>query len=418
MAFRKSVLGNGVALVTDSMPQVRSIALGLWYRIGSRDEQPPQAGLAHFLEHMMFKGTPQRTAVQISEAFDAMGAESNAFTGKENTCYYAHFVDDKLPQVVPLLADMVLNSSFREVDLEPEREVVLEEIARSEDEPDDHVFEMFNAAMLPTHPLGRPVLGTAKTVSSFGQGECRAFRDGLYHAGNLVVSAAGNVDHEELAVLLERELGGINRGERLVRTRQDEQQRERFACQQRDTEQAYLVYGVPWYAAGDPRRFAGSLLCAILGGSASSRLFQEVREKNGLAYSVGAEASVYSDAGQFYVYCATRPDKLAKTAAIIRRELQRAACDAPSREELDRACEVMCSQLLMGLESTSERMIRLGRRESMGLAQQDASQMVECYRAVTPAAVREVAEAYLSQDPTAAVIAPFAQEEAHHLVFG
>lgn len=418
MAYEKTVLDNGVTVVSEAMPWVRSITMGLWYRVGSRDERPEQAGLTHFMEHMMFKGTPTMSATDVSEAFDALGAESNAFTSKEYTCYYARFVDERLDDVLPLLADMVVNSSFRDEDILTEREVVIEEIARSEDQPDDHVFEMFMGELMPTHPLGRPVLGTRELVGGYLHPECRAFHDEYYHSGNLVVSAVGNVDHAALVRKVEAALAGIRTGSRLERVAVAEESRGRFAAQQRETEQAHLVYGFPWYAAGAPERFAGSLLSAILGGSMSSRLFQEVREKNGLAYSVMAGASAHSDAGQFYVYCGTRPDNLGKAMDIIRRELARIAQEPPTDAEVRRSCEVICGQLLLGVESTSDRMVRLGRRETMGLAQVEVPELIERYRAVTPEDVRAVAQRYLTVEATAAVVSPFAEDEARKLVFG
>lgn len=418
MAYKKTILDSGITVVSDAMPWVRSITLGLWYRIGSRDERADQAGLAHFMEHMMFKGTPRRSATDISEAFDALGAESNAFTSKEYTCFYARFVDERLDAVLALLADMVLNSSFNDEDIQTEREVVLEEIARSEDEPDDHVFEMFTGALLPTHPLGRPVLGAEELVASYTHANCRDFHAEHYHAGNLVVSAVGNLCHDELAQKVSTAFSSIGRGVRLERPRAVEHARGLFAYQQRDTEQAHIVYGFPWYAAKSNERFAGSLLCSLLGGSASSRLFQEVREKQGLAYSIMSGASAYSDTGQFYVYCGTRPDNVGKAMDIVRCELSRIAEDAPAVDEVERSCEVICSQLLLGVESTSDRMVRLGRRETMGLPQVEVAELIERYRAVTPEEVRVVAERYLAVDATAAAIAPFAEDEARSLVLG
>ena len=418
MAYEKTVLDNGITVVSEHMPWVRSITLGLWYRIGSRDERPEQAGLTHFMEHMMFKGTDARDATAISEEFDALGAESNAFTSKEYTCYHARFVDSRLEEVLALLADMVLNSCFREEDIAIEREVVLEEIARSEDEPDDHVFEMFTEALFPTHPLGRPVLGSRERVSSYGHHECMRFHEAHYQGENLVISAVGNVDHESLARKVEAVFASAHPGRRLVRSVYDERERRGFVSQAREVEQAHLVYGFPWHASGAPERYAGSLLVSIFGGSTSSRLFQEVREKRGLAYTIMAGTSVFSDAGLFYVYCGTRPENLGEASSIIRREIERIALTPPSVSELNRSCEVACSQILLDVESTAERMVRLGRREIMGLPQLTAEEMIESYRAVTPGHLREVAERYLSESATAAIVSPFAEEEARCLVFG
>ena len=418
MGYEKTVLDNGIVVVSEHMPWVRSITLGFWYRVGSRDEAPQQAGLTHFMEHMMFKGTPTRNAMEISEAFDALGAESNAFTAKEYTCYHARFVDDRLDAVLDIMTDMVLNSAFRDAGIQTEREVVLEELASSEDEPDDHVFEMFMDSLLPTHPLGRPVLGTRDCILSYGHDSCVRFHHDHYHAGNLVVAAVGNIEHETLVRKIEAAFAGIRTAAPNVRTHAIERNRCEFCAQKREGEQAHLVYGIPWYEAGRPERFAGSLLVSILGGSTSSRLFREVREKRGLAYTIMAGASVYSDVGQFYVYCGTRPDNLGQAARIIRREIAKMASESPSADELKRACEVICSQLLLGVESTSERMIRLGRREVMGLPQQAVSELIERYRAVSPEEVRDVAERFLCAPATAAIVSPFGSEQAQGLVFG
>ena len=418
MPYEKTVLGNGVTVVTESMPWVRSITMGFWYRVGTRDERSDQAGLAHFIEHMMFKGTPTRDAIQISEAFDALGAESNAFTAKEYTCYYARFVDERLDDVLEVLADMAINASFRDEDIQTEREVVLEEIAQSEDEPDDHVFEMFLDALMPGHPLGKPVLGDPALVAAYRHADCRSFHDERYVSGNLVVSAVGNIDHDRLVHAVERALPDIRRGDRLKRAPQPLKALGGFAAQKREIEQAHVVYGFPWYKAGSGHRFAGSLLCGILGGSSSSRLFQEVREKNGLAYTIMAGASAYSDAGQFYVYCGMRHDNRGKTMRIIRRELARIAENPPTASEVHRACEVICGQLLLGVESTSDRMARLGRRETMGFAPMEASELIEHYRCVSAEEVRAVAERYLTARATAAIISPLGESEARALVFG
>lgn len=418
MAYQRTQLPNGVTIVTESMPWVRSTTMGFWYRVGSRDESASQAGLTHFMEHMMFKGTTHLNAIEISEAFDSLGAESNAFTAKEYTCYYARFVDERIDDVLALLADMVVNSAFRDEDIMVEREVVLEEIADSEDEPDDHVFEMFMDALMPEHPLGRPVLGQPESVASYGHEECAAFHRGHYTSGNLVVSAVGNVNHSDLVKKVEAALSGIRPGAPNVRKRMEHDRLRGFVAQTREIEQAHIVYGYPWYEAGSAERYAGSLLCALLGGSSSSRLFQEVREKNGLAYSIMSGANVYSDAGQFYVYCGTRPDNLGRAMGIIRREIARLADEVPTASEVSRACEVICSQLALGVESTSERMVRLGRRETMGLEQVEVAEMIERYRSVNPENVRAVAERYLCGDATAAIVSPFGEEEARSLVFG
>lgn len=416
MPPKKTTLANGITIMTESMPQVRSISMGLWYNVGSRDERIDQAGLTHFMEHMMFKGTPTRTAVEISSQFDAIGADLNAFTSKEYTCYHARFVDEKLKEAMPIFADMVINSSFSNDTIEPEREVVIEEIARSEDTPDDHVFDLFSDTLLPNHPLGRPVLGTRESVSSYNQAKCRDFHDEHYCTGNLVLAAVGNLDHDEVVRLAEKHFGGMVQGNPTMRDRQAEPNRSYFALQQKDTEQAHIIYGFPWMDAESERRYAGTLLAAVLGGSMSSRLFQEIREKNGLAYSVFSQAVCHYDLGEFYIYCGTRPDNLQKAVAIVRRELEKIAHEAPTQEEVDRQREVICGQLLLGLESTNGRMVRMGRAATMGVEYKSAERLVEIYRGLTPEDVRNVAADYLTVKPTIALVSPFSEEQAREQV--
>ena len=410
MKPRVTTLENGLTVATDAMPDVRSITLGIWLNAGSRDELPTQAGMAHFMEHMTFKGTSAHTATDISAAFDSFGAELNAFTTKEYTCFHARFVDDRLPQVLPLMAEMVIDSAFNDADIEPEREVVLEEIARSQDTPDDYVFDLFSGALMPTHPLGRPVLGSRELVASYTHDDCRAFHDRHYVTQNTVIAAAGNIDHDELVSLVRSLFAPMLQGRGAERPAVVEDARQFFACQQRETEQAHFVYGVPWMDAFDDRRFAGALGSAILGGSMSSRLFQEVREKKGLAYSVFSQDATFRDAGMFCIYCGTRPENLPKALAIVKRELARLADEPPTQEEVDRQCGAICGSLLLSLESTGSRMARLGRSLIMGLPLRSIDALVELYQSLTPADVQRVASEFLGRKPTVAVVSPYGED--------
>lgn len=416
MYCKRTVLDNGVTIVTDEMPDVRSISLGLWFNVGSRDEHPDQAGLTHFMEHMMFKGTPTRTAFDISSQFDALGAELNAFTSKEYTCYYARFVDDKLEEALDILADMVKNSAFTQDTIEPEREVVLEEIARTQDTPDDFIFDLFGDAMLPTHPLGRPVLGTAELVGGYRQANCRAFHEQHYYSGNMTVAAAGNVAHEKLVEICEKVFADMRGGRKSVRPEIAAGKREMFTAQCKDTEQAHVIVGMPWMSFDDERRFAGITMASMLGGSMSSRLFQEVREKRGLVYSIYANPMAYQGLGQFGVYAGTRPDNIEEVIAIIKRELQKMVEEGTTPDELSRTTESLCGQLLLGLESTNGRMVRMGRNETIGAEQRSAEEMVERYRSVNCDDVRRIAEKILTQDPTVAVISPWDVEKVEEIV--
>ncbi len=407
MPYQKTILDNGVTVISDSMPDVRSVALGLWFNVGSRDERTDQAGLTHFMEHMMFKGTPTRNAFEISQHFDALGAELNAFTSREYTCYYTRLVDEKLPQAFPVLADMVVNSQFSDETITPERKVVLEEIARTSDTPDDYIYDLYASALMPTHPLGRPVLGTKELVSGYHHENCIEFHNQHYYSGNLVVAAAGNVDHEQLVELSRTYLSEMPQGTKAQRSSFSEEHRSDFAAEKHDTEQAHVLYGVPWMPFDDERRYAGNALNAILGGSMSSRLFQEVREKRGLVYAIYSMIAAFQGTGFFGVYAGTRPENIKEVVGIIRSELTKISDHAPSIDELNRIEESLCGQLLLGQESTNTRMIRLGRRETIGSEQLSVDDIVERYRSLSPKDIQNVAQAFLEQEPTIAVISPY-----------
>ena len=416
MTFRKTVLDNGVAVVTDSMTEVRSISIGLWYNVGSCDERPDQAGLTHFMEHMMFKGTPSRTAFDISSQCDAIGADLNAFTSKEYTCYYARAVDEKLPVVLDILSDMVLNSEFSDETIEPEREVVIEEIARAEDQPDDIVFDLFYQAVLPDHPLGLPVLGTRDHVLGYQHANCIEFHEQHYHSGNLVVAVAGNVDHDSLVEMCSEKFSHMRFGTRSVRSRKMPSQRHPLIVQQKETEQAHIVYGMPYMSFDDERRFAGAVMSSMLGGSMSSRLFQEVREKNGLVYTIMTQPSLHQGLGTFAVYAGTRPENIERVVSITKKELRKMADEGTCEDELSKTVESICGQLLLELESTSSRMVRIGRGETMGMPFMEPEQIVDRYRAVSCDDVQDIANAFLLQEPTVSVVSPYDEDTIRTLV--
>lgn len=411
MFYEKTTLGNGLTVITERMPDVRSVSLGIWFNVGSRDERADQAGLTHFMEHMMFKGTPTRSALEISQQFDSLGAELNAFTSKEYTCYYARFVDDKLDRALEMLADMVNNSSFSQETIDPEREVVLEEIARSEDTPDDKIYDVLSDAMLPTHPLGRPVLGTRELVAGYKHANCAAFHDEHYYSGNIVVSAAGNVDHDRLVQLCDTLFADAKVGTKASREKTVEGDRQMFACMRKETEQAHVLVGLPWMPFDDERRFAGAVMSAMLGGSMSSRLFQEVREKRGLVYAIYSHAEAHQGLGTFSVYAGTRPENIEEVVSIATAEMQKMAEGGTDAAELSRTTESLVGQLLLGLESTATRMVRMGRTQTMGGPLLSADELVERYRAITCEDVRDIASQILTQKPTVAVISPYDEDK-------
>ena len=312
---RLTTLDSGARVVTEAMPSVRSIALGFWVRTGSRDEDHARAGISHFLEHLLFKGTDRFSSREIDEAFDAMGAEVNAGTGKETTSVYSRFLDNHLERAFDVLQDMVLRPAYPDID--SERQVVIEEIAMYEDEPQDKVHDVLAEAIFGDHPLGRPIIGRADVVSSVPVPEISSWHDGRYVPGNMVLAAAGNLEHERIVELAERALAGTRLRDARRRSTRRSAGGQVLRFHQKETEQYHVCLGGPGIPRGDERRFALRVLDTILGGSTSSRLFQEVREKRGLAYSVYSYASHYADTGQVALYVGTRPDNVGEAVDVI-----------------------------------------------------------------------------------------------------
>jgi predicted Zn-dependent peptidase len=416
MFYEHSTLSNGVELYTERMDGLRSVAFGIWFRVGSRDENAETSGISHFLEHMMFKGTSSRSVLDISMAFDSIGAELNAFTSKEYTCYYARTLDEHLPKAVEILGDMVMNSLFAEDAISSEREVVIEEIARSEDTPDDYVFELFSQATLPAHQLGRPILGTRGIVGAFDHSICSSYHSQNYHAQNTKIVAVGNVEHQALHELCERFLGAMPKGTPNERAEVPEAKRERLAFLSKETEQAHIVYGMPGVPLGDPDRYAAAVLDTALGGPMSSRLFQEVREKRGLAYAVFASTTGFMNAAQFSVYVGTRPSNLGEVVGIIRSEIAKILESGLEAEELQRIRDYLLGNLILGMEATRNRMVRIGRNAANGLDLHSLDEVIDFYQAVTLADVKRVAERIYSQEPTIAVVSPLNSEQLEGLL--
>jgi predicted Zn-dependent peptidase len=381
-APRLTALDSGVRVVTEAMPAVRSIALGFWIRTGSRDERQEQAGISHFLEHLLFKGTDRFSSREIDEAFDAMGAEVNAGTGKETTSVYSRFLDRHLERAFDVLQDMVLRPAYPDID--SERQVVIEEIAMYEDEPSDKVHDVLASAVFGDHPLGRPIIGRAEVVSSVPVPEIATYHDRRYVAPNLVVAAAGNVEHERLVGLVEGALAEAVPAEPAssgAPAPHGDGPAVRF--QRKDTEQYHLCLGAPGLARADERRFALRVLDTILGGSTSSRLFQEVREKRGLAYAVYSYASQYVDSGQVALYVGTRPENVREAMDVIGAELGRLHEQGVDEEELDRARENAKGRTVLSMESTLTHMNRLGSSVLMGVPLLTVDEVLQAFDRVT-----------------------------------
>jgi predicted Zn-dependent peptidase len=372
-------LDSGVRVVTEAVPSVRSIALGMFIGTGSRNEAPAQAGVSHFLEHLLFKGTDRFSSVEIDQIFDGMGAEVNAGTGKETTSVYSRFLDQHLEEALDVMADMVLHPAYPDIDAE--RQVVIEEIAMYEDEPSEKVHDVLSEAIFGDHPLGRTIIGTADVISSVPVPEIAAYHDGRYVSSNLVVTAAGNLEHEQLVELVAR-LAPAPPGAVAPFDPAPAAISPRACFHEKQTEQYHLCLGAPGIPRGDERRFVLRVLDTILGGSSSSRLFQEVREKRGLAYAVYSYSSQYVDTGQVGVYVGTRPDNVAQSMEVIAAELRRIATEPVDADELSRAKENVKGRLALSLESTLTRMNRLGGSVLMGIPVLSLDEMVDRIDAV------------------------------------
>ena len=354
---RITELDSGVRIVTEAMPSVRSVSLGYWIGTGSRHERAPEAGLSHLIEHLLFKGSDKYASIEIDQLFDAMGAELNAGTGKESTSLYARVIDAHLADAFDVMSEMVWRPAFRDVD--SEREVILEEIAMYEDDPQDKVFDVLGEAVFGEHPLGRAIIGTAEVVSGTAVEAIRAFHAARYVPRNVVIAAAGAVDHDALVELAAARDPRVDAAAPAAQPLADAPARTvRF--ERKDTEQYHVCVGGPGLARDDERRFALRVLDTIFGGTSSSRLFQEVREQRGLAYAISSFTGQYADSGQVGLYVGTRPDNLAPATEVIARELERLRRDPASPEELTRAKENLKGRVVLSLESTGARMNRLG----------------------------------------------------------
>jgi predicted Zn-dependent peptidase len=397
-----SELGSGVRVVTESVPSVRSVALGLWVRTGSRNEQPKQAGVSHFLEHMLFKGTARYSAIDISELFDGLGAAVNAATGKETTHLHARFLDEHTDEVFDLLAEMLIAPTYPEVD--SERAVVLEEIAMYEDEPQDRVHDFLADAVFGQHPLGRRVLGAAEVIASIPVPEIDAYHESRYTAPGIVVSAAGHVDHEAISKLTERLVSPpSDNGGAIESSPPDTAARLQFNS--KETEQYHICFGAPGITREDERRFALAVLDSVFGGSTSSRLFREVREKRGLAYAVGSYNEQYTDSGMVATYVGTREDNVEEACAIIAAELERLRNEPISDGELARGKEHVKGRLVLSSESTAARMSRNARAVLFGTPLYSLDEMLARVDAVSVDDVTSLAvELYAAERLSAACI--------------
>ena len=410
---RRTVLPCGLRIVTEHVPSVRSVSLGIWVGVGSRDETPGQAGAAHYLEHLLFKGTRTRTALDISAAIDSVGGELNAFTDKEFTCFYARVLDTDLPLAIDVVTDVVTQATLEAHDVESERGVILEEIAMRDDDPADLVHEDFARALFGDTDLGRSILGSVQTIESITPRAIRSFYVRHYRPEHMVVAVAGSLEHGEVVRLVERAFArsGLLDGHaepdppRIGPVRR---RRPRASIiTSRSTEQANLVLGVPSYRRSDERRFAVGVLNAALGGGMSSRLFQRVREERGLAYSVYSFSGAYAEAGYLGIYAGCHPSKARDVLAICRDELNLLSAHGITAQELQRGKGQLRGSMVLGQEDTGARMSRIAKGELVYDELLSVREVLGRVEAVTAEEVQAVASDLLSAEPSLAVIGPF-----------
>ena len=420
---RRSVLPGGVRVLTEAMPGQRSATIGFWVGVGSRDEAPGQHGSTHFLEHLLFKGTKRRTALEIASAFDEVGGESNAATAKESTCYFARVLDTDLPMAIDVIADMITGAVLDPQEMEQERDVILEEIAMDSDDPTDVAHENFVAAVLGTHPLGRPIGGTPAAIRAVARDSVWDHYRRYYRPDELVVTAAGGLDHDVVCGLVVDALHSAGWSLEPAAAPVQRRSTERAAITgtaglhvvKRPVEQANIIMGCPSLVATDGRRFVMSVLNAVLGGGMSSRLFQEVREKRGLVYSTYSFASSYADAGYFGMYAGCTPSKVRQVIELLGAELDKLAADGISDEELRKAVGQLCGGIVLALEDTGSRMSRLGRAELVSGEYQDIDETLRQIKAVTASEVQELARELAAAPRTVTVVGPFEETETFGL---
>ncbi len=397
-------LPNGVAVLTEHMPGLRSVTAGIWVRRGSRHETAELNGICHFIEHAVFKGTRRRTARDIAVETDRLGGHLDAYTTHEMTGFATKVADSSLSQAIDLLADLVSNPRFEQEDLEREQRVILEEMKMVEDTPDELLGELFNSAYFPDQPLGRPIEGTRETVPTFDHETTVAFHAREFSYSNLVVAAAGNVDHGSLVELVGAAFvgceGNASRAHTTVSSRPHSAS-PILIEQKSELEQAHLVIAAPWPAALSEDRYAASLLASVIGGGTSSRLWQKIREERGLAYSVGAGGSAFSDIGVFNVYAGTSPEQLDEVLDLSLHELREVVRNSVSSDELRIAKDQAISSILLGLESSSARASTLARQEIIHGRRISPDEVIEKIRATTPEELQEVARTYFKSETLA-----------------
>ena len=407
--FHKSTLENGLRVVTEEIEGFPTLSLGFWFNVGSRDEAQNVAGITHFIEHMLFKGTKNRGALEIAKEMDRLGGYANAFTSKEQTCFYAKVLPEDLPRLLDLLTDLLLNPLFGEEDIEREKQVVLQEIKMVEDSPEELVHELFSAFLWNSSPLGRPILGTWETVSRLDRARILAHFERFYGPPNLVVAAVGRAKHEELLEILEKYGSSFRKAEPPLR--QALRPQSGVKVYRRSLEQVHFVLGVSTPGARDEARYAALLFNTLLGGNMSSRLFQEIREKRGLAYAVYSFLSLYEDRGCLGVYAAVEKKNLKETLKIMADEIKALMEGEFRPDELTAALDHLKSAILLSSDSPDHRMSRLARNELLFSRYIPYEESINAIKALTPAQVASLAREIFTPLPALAVLGPVAEDE-------
>ena len=401
--IKKTTLNNGIRVITERIPYASSVSIGIWVANGSRHERRESNGVAHFIEHLLFKGTDRRSSLDIAREIDSVGGVLNAFTSREYVCYYAKVLDKFLPNAVDLLTDIFLHSTFDAEEIEKERRVVLQEINMMEDTPDDLIHDLFHQHFWKGHPLGMSILGDAESVTGLSRDAIIGYKDEMYRADDIIVTAAGNLAHDKLVLLLEEHLQGVAPGNGRTESAAPVYQR-RIEFVEKDLEQVHVCLGLKGVQQSHPQRYDAFIMNAILGGSMSSRLFQEVREKSGLAYSVYSYIASHADAGSLVVYAGASPENTAQLLEIMLREIGRFKTEPVPVEQLDGAREQLKGNLLLSLESSDNRMSRLAKNEIYFGTPLPLSEIMEGFDRVTSESIQKLAVEILDNSALALVM--------------
>lgn len=400
--YRKFTLDTGIRVVTEEIPTLKSVTVGIWVNVGSRDEQSNERGFSHFIEHMFFKGTARRSAAQISREIDALGGEMNAFTTRETTTFYVKVLDQQLEAALELLADLFLQSRFASKEIEKEKQVVLEEIRMVQDDPEDLLYEVHTEQMLGRHPLGRPILGSVEVIKELRRKDLQRYIETHYDPRRVVIAVAGNFQLQMLELLLSKFFGKTTLGTNgTLPTRWPAELMGGVVVRRKPLEQVHLCLSLKGVSAGHKDRYAAHALNSVLGGSVSSRLFQEVREKRGLAYSIYSYLTPYSDGGMITVYAGTRPKEVARVAELVYRELDRINRNGVEPKELDRAKNQMKGSLMLSLESSHSRMTKLAKDELTNGCHTSLEDMLSDIDRVSPEQVMRLGKELFDLDAVA-----------------